>query len=161
MQVEVKGHRSKRFKDFVGRAVEYYAGLLLTKRKANNLYVEITFKKKLDDDSDGYCFDHGKDGKYHDFEIEVAKGKSVRETLMTVAHEMVHLKQFVMGELKDGMVPATTTMWKGRLVNEIKTNYWDLPWEIEAFGREKGLYHRFILSEKLEKEKDFLASTVS
>lgn len=160
MQVEVSGHRSKKFKNFCARAVEYYAGLLLPKRKLKNLYIEISFKKKLDGDSDGYCFDHGKDGKYHDFEIEVAKGKSVRETLMTIGHEMVHLKQFVMGELKDGVVPATTSVWKGKIVNEKKVSYWDLPWEIEAFGRERGLYHRFVVEEKLDKNKDFLAQIV-
>ena len=160
MQVEVRGHKSKKFKQFCARAVEYYAGLLLTRAKAKNLYVEINFKKKLDDDSDGYCFDHGKDGKYRDFEIEVAKGKSVRETLMTIAHEMVHLKQFVMGELKDGVVPATTSVWKGKIVNERKVSYWDLPWEIEAFGRERGLYHRFVVNEGREKDKEFLASIV-
>lgn len=160
MQVLVRGHRSKRFKDFLARSVEFYCGLLLPKNKANNLFVEIVLKKKLDDDSDGYCIDHGKDGKYRDFEIEVSKGKSVRDTLQTIAHETVHLKQFVMGELKDGMVPATTSVWKGRVVNEIKTNYWDLPWEIEAFGREKGLYHRFILNEKKDKDKKFLSSIV-
>jgi hypothetical protein len=161
MNVEVTGHRSKKFKNFIARAVEYYATLLLPKRKVPYLSVDITFKNKLDDDSDGFCYDQGKDGRYHDFEIEVAKGKSVRETLMTIAHEMVHIKQFCMGELKDGLVPATTSVWKGKIINEKSTDYWDLPWEIEAFGREKGMYHRFVVQEKLDKNKDFLSQIVS
>ena len=159
MQVEVKGHRSKTFKLFVARAVEYYSALIMPRRKASNLYVEIVFKKKLDGDSDGFCIDHGKDGKYHDFEIEVAKGKSVRDTLQTVAHEVVHMKQFVIGELRDGITPASS-IWKGKSISESKVNYWDLPWEIEAFGREKGMYHRFVVNEKREKDKEFLDSIV-
>lgn len=160
MNVEVSGHRSKKFKNFVARAVEYYATLLLPKKKVPYLCVDIVFKKRLDGDSDGYCYDQGKDGRYHDFEIEVAKGKSVRDTLQTIAHEMVHLKQFCTGELKDGVVPATTSVWKGKIINEKSTDYWDLPWEIEAFGREKGMYHRFVCKERLDKNKDFLSQIV-
>ena len=159
MQVYVKGPRSRSFKALVSRAVEFYCSMLLPKALASKLIIDITFKRKLDGGAQGYCSYNGKDGKYHEFEIEVAKGQSVRDTLMTVAHEVVHLKQFYTGELKDGY-RAASTIWKGKRVDENKVNYWDLPWEIEAYGREKGLYHRFIVSEGKDEDKDFLASKV-
>ena len=31
----------------------------------------------------------------------------------------------------------------GKIYDVDKVNYWDLPWEIEAHGRERGLYVRF------------------
>lgn len=57
--------------------------------------------------------------------------------MMTLAHEMVHVKQFAMGELEENM-----NVWKGKRFSG-KTDYWDTPWEIEAHGREYGLWSRF------------------
>jgi hypothetical protein len=37
--------------------------------------------------------------------------------------------------------------YKGQMYRE-DMNYWDCPWEIEAFGRELGLYKMFMESEK-------------
>lgn len=159
MQVYVKGPRSKLFKALASRAVEYYCGMLMPKSLASKLIVDLSFKKQLDGGAHGYCSFNGKDGKYYEFDIEVVKGQTVRETLMTLAHEVVHLKQFYTGELKDGY-RAASTIWKGKRVDENKVDYWDLPWEVEAYGREKGLYHRFIVGEGRDEDKAFLSSIV-
>ena len=57
--------------------------------------------------------------------------------LRTLAHELVHVKQYIVGELswRDAGL-----LWKG--VNHNPKNllhYYDLPYEIEAHGREYGL----------------------
>jgi len=31
----------------------------------------------------------------------------------------------------------------GKIYDESKLDYWEQPWEIEAHGREKGLYYKF------------------
>lgn len=77
----------------------------------------------------------------------------MRYKLMTLAHECVHLKQYAMGEIDENM-----NTWKGTRVPK-STDYWDSPWEIEAYGREKGLYIRFCETYGLkftitEKERD-------
>lgn len=59
------------------------------------------------------------------------------ETLCTVlAHEMVHAKQYALGQLK---VVGSKFSWLGRTYKE---NYYDNPWEIEAFGRERLLANK-------------------
>jgi hypothetical protein len=37
----------------------------------------------------------------------------------------------------------------GKTYNPEKTSYWDLPWEIEAHGRETGLFIRWAEKEHL------------
>lgn len=62
--------------------------------------------------------------------------------LEILAHEMVHLKQYMKGELVD--IPGTNAVsWKGVRFscsnNPESWTYWDSPWEMEAFGRQHGL----------------------
>jgi hypothetical protein len=63
------------------------------------------------------------------------------ETLVeTLCHEMVHVKQFALGQAKiryRGKKP--TFHWMGQ---NIKACYWDQPWEQDAWRRERVLASR-------------------
>ena len=62
--------------------------------------------------------------------------------LKTLAHELVHVKQYVMGELKyttHGMVYKRTTYSPKNFFD-----YFETPYEIEAYGREVGLLVNFL-----------------
>jgi hypothetical protein len=61
---------------------------------------------------------------------------------------MVHVKQYARRELH----PADD-VWMGKTYNPKKISYWDLPWEIEAHGREIGLFIRYCETHKLSKHK--------
>ena len=73
--------------------------------------------------------------------------------LSTVAHELVHVKQFAKGELYDSTV-KDRTRWHGQWMKRTP-DYWDLPWEIEAYGREVGLYTRWVRENGYQKYKRF------
>ena len=66
--------------------------------------------------------------------------------LKTLAHELVHVKQYLVGDLTwrdKGM------MWRGEMfLPEYLTEQLDTPYEIEAYGREKGLFISFLLKWK-------------
>ena len=66
---------------------------------------------------------------------------SKRRIMETIAHEMVHIKQYAKGELVD-LSRCGSTRWLENVV-DTSTNYWDLPWEIEAHGKEPGLFIRW------------------
>ena len=73
-----------------------------------------------------------------------------REILETVCHELVHVKQHAKKEhyfhqRKD------LVKFKGKLYDTTKMEYWDFPWEIEAYGRERGLYEMWLESKKPKK----------
>ena len=63
--------------------------------------------------------------------------------LRTLAHELVHVKQYLVGDLSwrdKGM------LWKGRMfAPEYLTDQLETPYEIEAYGREKGLLVSFLI----------------
>jgi|TARA_R110000744_G_C19000638_1_gene521766 hypothetical protein len=75
------------------------------------------------------------------------------DILKTLAHELVHVKQYVMGELKpsnNGMVWKKTVYAPDTLLD-----YFQTPYEIEAYGREKGLLLGFLVRwEEIEKKMD-------
>jgi len=69
-----------------------------------------------------------------------------------LAHELVHVKQYALGEMVD--VPSGGCMWKGQLYPDDKVmaadrtiykwEYFEAPWELEAYGRMEGLYAMFV-----------------
>ena len=62
--------------------------------------------------------------------------------LTTLAHELVHVKQYLVGDLTwrdKGM------LWKGEIfAPEYLTDHLEAPYEIEAYGRERGLLVSFL-----------------
>ena len=103
--------------------------------------LDITVKLKRPNGALGYCLEL--DDK-RTFEIEADRTQRMRKLLETIAHEMVHVKQYARRELH----PVHET-WCGKTYNPEKVSYWDLPWEIEAHGREVGLFVRWAEQEKL------------
>lgn len=89
-----------------------------------------------------------------DFVITMTGRFEILRSLMIVAHEMVHVKQYARKEL--GYCGRSgRSKWQGSLVNDDDISYWDLPWEIEAHGREKGLVYQWATERGLYKEKWF------
>lgn len=62
-----------------------------------------------------------------------------------IAHEMMHVKQILKGEL---VYKGKKIYWKNKLVNHKKISYYEHPWEIDAWSKEKILASRVWL--KLE-----------
>lgn len=65
--------------------------------------------------------------KPRDFLIELKRGLEEKDFLETVAHEMVHVRQYLRGELNEEM-----SYWRGNPVDPRKIPYTEQPWEIEA-----------------------------
>ena len=72
-----------------------------------------------------------------EFEIELDKKIGIKDMVQALCHEMVHVKQYARNEMNDGIVKGRAK-WKNKFIKE-DTNYWDLPWEKEAYRMEKKL----------------------
>ena len=81
----------------------------------------------------GFCMMEDK----NQFEIELDKKLSIKDMVTALCHEMVHVKQFARKEMVDG-VETGVARWKSKTI-PLDTNYWDLPWEKEAYRMEKKL----------------------
>ena len=72
----------------------------------------------------GYCLELENN---RTFELEIDRTLPLRQLLETVAHEMVHVKQYALGELNDEM-----THWRGLKIDSDSIPYDEQEWEIEA-----------------------------
>jgi hypothetical protein len=72
----------------------------------------------------------------NEFEVEINNALPLRELLITLAHELVHVKQHVLLEM-----PASP----------VSASYWDRPHEIEAHDRELELFIKWRNKENLHK----------
>ena len=71
------------------------------------------------------------------FEIERQKGLSFDEIVKTVCHEMVHVKQYARNEMTDSTWKGKLR-WRNRFIKK-NTSYSKLPWEREAYRKQKTL----------------------
>ena len=70
--------------------------------------------------------------RFKSWNIEIDLEKIEGDDFITcVLHELVHVKQHLKKELKDDN--GCFSMWKGSVIHLDDTNYYDLPWEKEAY----------------------------
>lgn len=148
MQVHIRGFRDREMTSLLKDAAEFYAKKLMHKNLTNYLQIDI-IRKKLDTRVDGFCEIVDPEYKPRIFTIEINSNiRKKRDVFETLAHEMVHVKQYATREL---VYPARGNYqrWMGFDYNDGEVDYWDEPWEIEAYGRSVGLFSRFVDQYKL------------
>ena len=146
MMLSIEGYRkhNKALYQSVGSAALFYGEVLLGKRMVKNIYLDIKLTKDLKKKEGAYGFCHIVDdslAKPREFMIELDTSMkwSFDQILTWLAHEMVHLKQFVRKELWD--YETGQVQWKSRTYSRV--HYDDQPWEREAYRLEGELYEMF------------------
>jgi hypothetical protein len=71
--------------------------------------------------------------------VAISPGK-LKDIGLTLAHEMVHVRQMAKGILK---THNGTSFWKGKKYTK-RTKYLDQPWEQDAFARQEIVFRRAI-----------------
>ncbi len=92
---------------------------------------------KTDGDCEGWCFaKQYRKSKPWEVSIFVWRKKRFRDMIKTLAHEMIHVKQFVKDELD-----LTDNRFKGKkfVAKKNQSAYWDAPWEKEAYAKQDKL----------------------
>ena len=149
LDINIKGgSRSQR--KYATSMIEFVANKFLSRMS----YIKINLHiKDIKDDAYGYAIpsDCSDDARPREFDIEVHSKLKLRKFLTTLAHEMVHVKQFAKGELYESTVQGKHR-WHGQWLAK-EPDYYDQPWEIEAAGREAGLFVRWAEKHKLGKHK--------
>ena len=142
----IEGYRShnQELKDLVKQGAEFYGEVLLGKRMVKNIYLDIKLTKNLKKKEGAYGYCHIVDdslARPREFMIELDASMRYKfdQILTWLAHEMVHLKQFVRGELCD--YESGRVQWKSRSYGQV--HYDDQPWEKEAYRLEGELYEMF------------------
>ena len=126
MKFKISGVKKKVLKNEIKEALHFFAKELKVK-DYHDVTVSVKAMRKMD--ALGYC-----SIKHYDDEdristilMEVKLNQGRDEMINTLAHEMVHVKQYITGELSEDL-----DVWKGKKINSDDIDYDDQPWEIEA-----------------------------
>ena len=139
-------NQRKKLKD----AAKFFAEQLMDPRMVRNLQLDIEHNRRLD--VEGECVNEDDTRNRRWFTITLRGKRDDDDMIKTLAHEMVHVKQYAKNEMSKqlrvtkGKGFELATKWKGEpwRPKSKEDGYWDSPWEIEAYGREVGLYHKWI-----------------
>lgn len=148
MYIRTRGKPSKLSIKLCKTALEFYGKKLLG-NLSNNIGITVEFSDfSLEGKYIAYCEIDELETKPRSFIISIEKTLNRKQMLIALAHEMVHVKQYARGNLKDYVKSSHKSKWNDEILDCNSIDYWDYPWEIEAYGREKGLYVRFMESLK-------------
>ena len=128
--VEVNGG-NKTQREICHKVVAHMIKKLLPRFRTLDIQVNLV---NIKSDAIGFCMMQETN---RDFEIELDKKLGIKEMVQALCHEMVHVKQYARNEMNDGIVKGRAR-WKTKYI-KMDTNYWDLPWEKEAYRMEKKL----------------------
>jgi hypothetical protein len=130
----ITGKINKKYRE----AIEFFASNLFTPQMKR--HIEIRVRKRDLGTWHGFVSieDYNVLNQPRSFVIELHKGDNEAEQLKTLAHELVHVRQYARNELNDEM-----NTWKGRYVDSDAIDYNDQPWEIEANKLGNELYELY------------------
>jgi len=141
-------------------ATQFYMDLLLPKYLQQGIYIDVELSPEINAQGLAYPDDlDEEDDEPYSFTVDLRCHADDDDIFQTLAHELVHIKQYIKGELrtaeplvaigskqKDHNTEKEDTYWYGKLWTPApnEDGYFAAPWEIEAFGREVGLYARWL-----------------
>jgi len=133
MSIVING-RIKQKKEVLDFA--YNIMFYLMPRLKRNVYIDINVVTKCDGENSALCY-----GDRESVEIELARESFdhkflLEEMMVNLAHELVHAKQFIRGDLHPRLYK-----WKKQDCKNM--SYGKRPWEKEAYLLENELYNKF------------------
>ena len=143
MQIIRRGKPTKIPHKMCVDAIRFYGKYLLGPRLYDKITLDLQFRSLQRTPFSAYIECENDDIRPKNYIMVVHNGLSKKDTLLAIAHEMVHMKQYAKGEMRD-LSRSLVVKYCGKYVDSSKIDYWEYPWEVEAHGREKGLYFKFL-----------------
>lgn len=161
LKVNVKGCKSRSLKAKIKSLTRFCLLRFLSPRVVDQMRLSIRVGAKVEDV--GNCIWSDEPYRGRDFEIELRtrlhkKAGSrprltQRDMLITLCHELVHVKQWAKGEKYDHMKNENMVRFRGRRYDTTNKDYWEWPWEQEAYGLERSLYELWVMQKRRPKKK--------
>lgn len=135
LKLSVRGGTSDQHKK-IKSATHWIISHLLGKKQASFLSISIIFSKAIDKNHYGECEIADDNIRPREFTIYLAHDLSSRILIRILAHELIHIKQFVRNEMFDYARSEYLSRWKGKTINIERLEYRNIPWEREALKLE-------------------------
>lgn len=129
MNIRVVNCIDKEFKHFIVDSTRYFISELMPKNVYDELNIDIRFYKNLKEYGLTYYTEP------NNILIKLRKNMSVKNIFETLAHETVHAKQFVLGQIDTNL-----DTWCGK---KVTSDYLFQPWEVEANGLSYSLFFNY------------------
>ena len=118
------GNKTQR--EICEKVVHYMIGKLMPRMRTLDIEVQL---KNLTGDAVGFCM---MEENNRMFTIEADRKLGIKDLVTTICHEMIHVKQYARKEMDDWSGTGVAR-WKTKTFNAANTNYYNLPWEKEAY----------------------------
>lgn len=131
--------RSQERKEFLESCARFFAKELKLKQSRYKVTIRSVYNLGKDRGSRGEVFQCGDRHIYMVLDSRL----SMTQLLLTLAHEMVHVKQIARGQYRGQLARngRLLSIWRGVPVRAV---YEKRPWEIEAFSRQGQLVESLI-----------------
>jgi len=133
------GNKTQR--EICEKVVHFMIGKLMPKMRTLDIEVQL---KNLTGEAVGFCM---MEENNRQFTIEADKKLGIKDLVTTICHEMIHVKQYARKEMDDWSGNGAAR-WKGKTFNAEKTDYYNLPWEKEAY-RLQDKYANLVWNEEI------------
>lgn len=154
--IEFKSTKKLKEKDleYLNSLASFVLNKFFTPSKNERLNIVVKFKKGLFKETSQYgnCIWEDQHLRPEEFEIEIEPNQTIQLLLNTLAHELVHVKQWAKGEFYQLQREKHVYKFCGKRFDTKKVDYWDTPWEIEAHGRAIGLVVQWARENNLSNE---------
>jgi len=129
MDISVSGGRVKQ-RELVDSIVSMMTPVICGTRLSRVLSIDIAIKKKLD--ADGWCEWMDDNIRPREFYIQLRMEQSYPSLIVSVVHELIHVRQMARSELYEIFRPKHMQVWHGRRLAR-RLPYSKQPWEREAY----------------------------
>ena len=126
--------RNSGTKEFIEMVIKFFEAELKLKKSKWTLDVRTNRGMRLEEGTRGCVTYLGP--KY--LVMFVDSGLDIERLVLTLAHEMVHVKQYARGQITHRL-GGKTYYWMGK---KVRKNYFEQPWELEAFSKERILANK-------------------
>ena len=119
VRIIVRGKSQSILKEEAKEALSFFSDYLLGRRLSKNIYIHVTFDPSLFELHNELGYMSWTDVAARcprKFIVKIDAQLNKEKALLTMAHEMVHIKQYARGELRD--MEAHSKKWMGRSSDE-------------------------------------------
>jgi hypothetical protein len=143
MMLTVRGGNAFQ-KKLAAAAVDFAKCEMLSKIRTLDIILKIRKFTKEEGNVVGWCIYEDDDKvKHREFTIEVSGEQGIAAFIKTIMHEMVHVKQYALAEMRESYGNDKHRIyWIG--TDHTKTAYTKSPWEKEAYRLQDKLYEKFM-----------------
>ena len=119
-------------------ALAYFARYLLTPQLLRHIIIRVVYRRNISFLGCVEVLEYNSRNMPREFVVEIKHGQTEEEYLRTLAHEMIHVKQYALGELNEQM-----DLWLGEKYESDRIAYHKQPWEIEAHDLSEVLLYEY------------------